>query len=244
MEERLKLLWEYIYLDQSEFHRKTGKVRFILTTDSQHADAAIALTVECREIASRLNSLSLEVLALGGNMSIKDYVTEQTKISDAGEADVEKLYRERIAQLDDYAKYAFELRKSKRKYEVPWGGVKAHEKDGRHLIRDHVGQDIKELKAQRKEKSNAPFVSSFTSQEIADRAALEVLANNYSQIQDWLQKAGRPKFRPESNCDFQTGYGITKLSNEVVYTNKAKLILVKDDKSLSGYRIITGYPAL
>lgn len=248
MNEILQQLWEEIHSNQSEFHRKTGEIRFILTTDSRYGGKVISLTSECRKIANELHDLGLEFLALGGNLSIKNEKTEQTQVPDATREDVKKLYYDRLNILDKYAKYVYKLRQSNRKYEVPWGGIKAHEseKDDRHLITKHVKQTLADLKKQRnKGKSNTPFFSSFPTQEIADKVALEVLANNYNSIQDWLKNNSNEAMEGFNyKCNFQAGYGINQKSDELICTNKARLVLIKDDKSLLGYRIKTGYPIL
>lgn len=109
---------------------------------------------------------------------------------------------------------------------------------GGHVIRDHVGKSIDELKTRL---PNVNTSSSFYNQEIAEGVISETLRGNSAHIKQWLLSASPGSTR---GYMFETiesiGYGISQGSENIFYMNKAMVVIKAIGKGK--YNIHTAYP--
>jgi hypothetical protein len=88
-------------------------------------------------------------------------------------------------------------------------------------------------------------VSSFFNLPTAEWAVADLLANNHSTISEWLAKETPFSESLEHEYHREIGYYLDRTTGLPLRgTKKLRVILVRDPRSLAGYRIITGFPII
>lgn len=236
-------LWSLLEQAQDQYFDLLARIRGSITNPHEGdavrnmmSDARLAV-FECHDFAIRI----IPALSQNEHFNIGDRKTGANLVSDATIQDQVELLARRLSQLDSLAKIEIQVRRKGRLQTVPWGGIKSHEREGRHLIAEHVEKSLSDLQEQLDLKLRSPAASSFPDIFTADRAAADVLANRHREISAWLESGSRQLFKPEHECDFTVGEVLERGGNHFT-TKKVKLVLVRDNHTLLGYQIKTGFP--
>ena len=124
---------------------------------------------------------------------------------------------------------------------VPGGGLAAHEAAGGHLLLKHVGQTESQLMARLAAEPGITGASSFSSRAAAENAVSGALDANASNISRWLSgSSGR--LRIDYTASNPVGISVARGTSGAVEVNSKRIILVRDPKLPTGYRIQTGFP--
>jgi hypothetical protein len=124
---------------------------------------------------------------------------------------------------------------------VPGGGLAAHEAAGGHLIAKHVGKSEAELLQRLAAEPKITGSSSFFDRASAEKAVSQTLSSRNADIQAWLSGEGK-KLQLDHRLLTPVGITVSKGANSAVQTNNLRVVLVRDAKMPTGYKILTGFP--
>ncbi len=119
---------------------------------------------------------------------------------------------------------------------------------GGHSIEKHVGKSENWLRQRLLEETDLDFASSFRNYETANRVVGKAIKENTAKIEKWLVgKTNKPlelEITMENNIGtiLGRGKGGSVGLKTAIETNKAKVILIKDNTPL-GWHILTTYTA-
>ncbi|WP_336878946.1 RNase A-like domain-containing protein, partial [Pseudomonas paracarnis] len=124
---------------------------------------------------------------------------------------------------------------------VPGGGLAAHEAAGGHLMQKHVGRTDQQLLDRLRQEPHIPAASTFHDRATAELAVSKVLDNNQDKIKDFLEGNNQQivitQLSPEP-----IGTSFKKNTTTPVPGKEIYLIIRRDQKMHTGYRIHTGFP--
>ncbi|MEZ1318436.1 RHS repeat-associated core domain-containing protein [Pseudomonas fluorescens] len=126
---------------------------------------------------------------------------------------------------------------------VPGGGLAAHEAQGGHLIRKHVGRTDSQLAKRLKAEPNIPAASTFPDRATAERASSKALDANRKKIEKFLQ-GKKEKTIVTHTFPYPVGNSLPNGHKNPVPASKVFLVLVKDVRRSEGYFLLTGFPEL
>ena len=121
------------------------------------------------------------------------------------------------------------------------GKLAREERQGGHLIRQHVGQTPEQLRARLDRERRINAASSFTDLASAEQAVAAALRTNRDHISRWLADSS-PRFVLNYTAAQNIGITLRRDDREPVQTRRLRLVLVRDPRESDGYRILTGYP--
>ncbi|EIK57976.1 Rhs family protein [Pseudomonas fluorescens Q8r1-96] len=124
---------------------------------------------------------------------------------------------------------------------VPGGGLAAHEARGGHLIEKHIGRTNAQLAQRLEAEPHIPAASTFPDRSTAEFSAARAIAANEQKIENFL--AG-PKEKTTIKNTFSQPVGVSLLNGRTDYLPASKVLLVlkKDQRSPTGYFLLTGFP--
>ncbi|VVN29076.1 hypothetical protein PS662_04779 [Pseudomonas fluorescens] len=126
---------------------------------------------------------------------------------------------------------------------VPGGGLAAHEAQGGHLIKKHVGRTDTQLAKRLKAEPNIPAASTFPDRATAESASARALEANKTKIEKFL-KGGKGKTTVTHVFPYPVGVSIPKGRSAHEPAAKVLLVLVKDTRRPEGYFLLTGFPEI
>jgi hypothetical protein len=124
---------------------------------------------------------------------------------------------------------------------VPGGGLAAHEAAGGHLMKKHVGRTDQQLEDRLKHEPNVPTASTFSDRATAESAISKVLDNNQSKINSFLKGKDNQVVIIEKTAE-PIGTSWKRGASSTVPGTEIYLIIRRDKKMPTGYRLHTGYP--
>lgn len=232
-------LWPTLDKKQRAFNTLLGRIASNLDnyneldTVRQWIGEARLIAAECKEVALQILTMPVDGFTLTyGNAKIPQ--TQDGEIA---------LYNERIRTLDGYAKEE-SLRRVRTLPRVPWGGLKAHETPDKehHLIWKHVEQAREVLESRLASQPGIPAASSFTNFHTAEWAVADLLAANHEAISYWLTNTSKPREWFFHEYHREVGHSLLRGQSSPTPTKKLQVRLIRDTNSLSGFRIVTGFP--
>ena len=126
---------------------------------------------------------------------------------------------------------------------VPGGGLAAHEAAGGHLLAKHVGQSEAQLLSRLSAEPKITGSSSFYDRTVAEKAVSKTLDVNQTEIANWLSGSAN-RLRLDHTLSHPVGISVARGASGAVDTNSVRLILVRDSKIPTGYKILTGFPTV
>ncbi|GAA5106426.1 hypothetical protein GCM10023211_06250 [Orbus sasakiae] len=127
-------------------------------------------------------------------------------------------------------------------YQVPGGGLIAHEAAGGHLIARHVAKTEQEL-FERVANGQVKTASSFTDMATAEKIVSLAIEANRKKIQQYLSGSEHGYLVIEYQANYVIGISVTRGKYGSIKVRNARIILARDPRMPVGYKIITGYPA-
>jgi hypothetical protein len=126
---------------------------------------------------------------------------------------------------------------------VPGGGLAAHEAQGGHLIKKHVGRTDKQLAKRLKAEPNIPAASTFPDRATAESASSIALDANKAKIEKFL-KGKKSKTTITHTFPYPVGVSMPNGRDNHLPASKVLLVLVKDVRRPEGYFLLTGFPEI
>ncbi|MNF60929.1 hypothetical protein D3C76_792240 [compost metagenome] len=123
---------------------------------------------------------------------------------------------------------------------VPGGGLAAHEAQGGHLIRKHVGRTEAQLAERLRAEPHIPIASTFPNWAAAEATVSNVISKNKELIDEFM-KGNAQKVVITQPMPAPVGVGVVRDSGRLEALSTVKLILKKTPSTSSGYFILTGY---
>ena len=123
---------------------------------------------------------------------------------------------------------------------VPGGGLGAHEAQGGHLIRKHIGRTEDQLRARLIAEPRIPVASTFATRSEAESTVSDVIDKNKDRISAFLNGEER-RLAIIQPVPAPAGVGVVRRSGNLEQLSKVRLILQKNPSLPSGYFILTGY---
>ncbi|MCF5794674.1 RNase A-like domain-containing protein, partial [Pseudomonas sp. PA-1-6B] len=124
---------------------------------------------------------------------------------------------------------------------VPGGGLAAHEAAGGHLMEKHVGRTDQQLLDRLRQEPHIPAASTFHDRATAELAISKVLDNNQDKIKDFLEGNNQQIVITQPSPE-PIGTSFKKNTTTPVPGKEIYLIIRRDQKMHTGYRIHTGFP--
>ncbi|MBJ2211967.1 RHS domain-containing protein [Pseudomonas carnis] len=124
---------------------------------------------------------------------------------------------------------------------VPGGGLAAHEAAGGHLMEKHVGKTDQQLLDRLRQEPHIPAASTFHDRATAELAISKVLDNNQDKIKDFLEGNNQQIVITQPSPE-PIGTSFKKNTTTPVPGKEIYLIIRRDQKMHTGYRIHTGFP--
>ena len=124
---------------------------------------------------------------------------------------------------------------------VPGGGLAAHEAAGGHLMQKHVGRTDQQLLDRLRQEPHIPAASTFHDRATAELAISKVLDNNQDKIKDFLEGNNQQIVITQPSPE-PIGTSFKKNTTTPVPGKEIYLIIRRDQKMHTGYRIHTGFP--
>ncbi|MGH2420191.1 RHS repeat-associated core domain-containing protein, partial [Pseudomonas canadensis] len=124
---------------------------------------------------------------------------------------------------------------------VPGGGLDAHEKAGGHLMEKHIGRSDKQLLDRLKQEPHIPAASTFHDRASAEHEVSTVLDQNKAKIDKFL-KGTKNQTVITQKTNYPVGTSFKKNSTTALPGKEIQLIIRRDHKMHTGYRIHTGFP--
>lgn len=121
--------------------------------------------------------------------------------------------------------------------------MSAHEDAGGHLLDKHVGKTELDLQNRLAAEPDISGSSSFHDRAAAEHAVSQTLDANQAKISDWLG-GNKPRLRLDYTFTDPVGISVSRGATGAVDASSARVILVRDASMPTGYRILTGFPAL
>ncbi|MBH3425451.1 RNase A-like domain-containing protein, partial [Pseudomonas gessardii] len=125
---------------------------------------------------------------------------------------------------------------------VPGGGLAAHEAAGGHLIKKHIGRTNEQLASRLKHEPYVPTASTFHDRATAESTVSKVIADNGARI-DNFTKGSKEKITIIQKTQHPIGTSLVRGALATTPGTKIYLVLLKDKKMPTGYKILTGYPS-
>jgi hypothetical protein len=126
---------------------------------------------------------------------------------------------------------------------VPGGGLAAHEAAGGHLIAKHVGQSEAQLLSRLSAEPKITGSSSFYDRTFAEKAVSQTLDMKQTEIASWLSGSAN-RLRLDHTLSSPVGISVTRGTSSAVDASSVRVILVRDSKMPTGYKILTGFPTV
>jgi len=115
---------------------------------------------------------------------------------------------------------------------------------GGHTLQKHVSLSDQYL-INRARYEDIVAVTTFTNKRIAINAVKQNLRNNIDQIKEWFFKSDRDIKMFECSHKYPVGRGVLRKKKNIVRDlKKTTMILIKDDKSEYGFKILTCFPSI
>ena len=116
----------------------------------------------------------------------------------------------------------------------------SHDDEGGHTDERHIGKSDQWLR-NRNQRETKPKSSTFTNEAIANLTQARFVKKYKKEIKEWLVDSSKIRnFAKDITMDREIGIIVSK-KGRTRTTNKAKVVLKKDNSSL-GYHILTSYP--
>ncbi|MFV3404163.1 RNase A-like domain-containing protein [Pseudomonas sp. NY15463] len=126
---------------------------------------------------------------------------------------------------------------------VPGGGLAAHEAAGGHLLAKHVGQSEAQLLSRLSAEPKITGSSSFYDRTVAEKAVSQTLDMKRTEIANWLSGSAN-RLRLDHTLSNPVGISVARGASGAVDANSVRVILVRDSKISTGYKILTGFPTV
>ncbi|KRV73914.1 RNase A-like domain-containing protein [Pseudomonas citronellolis] len=126
---------------------------------------------------------------------------------------------------------------------VPGGGLAAHEAAGGHLIAKHVGQSEAQLLSRLSAEPKITGSSSFYDRTFAEKAVSQTLDMKQAEIASWLSGSAN-RLRLDHTLSSPVGISVARGASSAVDASSVRVILVRDSKMPTGYKILTGFPTV
>ncbi len=126
---------------------------------------------------------------------------------------------------------------------VPGGGLAAHEAAGGHLIAKHVGQSEAQLLSRLSAEPKITGSSSFYDRTFAEKAVSQTLDMKQTEIASWLSGSAN-RLRLDHTLSSPVGISVARGASSAVDASSVRVILVRDSKMPTGYKILTGFPTV
>ncbi|WP_258196906.1 RNase A-like domain-containing protein [Pseudomonas japonica] len=126
---------------------------------------------------------------------------------------------------------------------VPGGGLAAHEAAGGHLLAKHVGQSEEQLLSRLSAEPKITGSSSFYDRTVAEKAVSQTLDMNQTEIANWLSGSAN-RLRLDHTLSNPVGISVARGASGAVDANSVRVILLRDSKIPTGYKILTGFPTV
>jgi 5-enolpyruvylshikimate-3-phosphate synthase len=126
---------------------------------------------------------------------------------------------------------------------TPGGGLTAHELAGGHTLARHVDVTETELANRLANQIAIPRSSSFTNRAIAEQVIADAIANNQTQITNWLA-GNSSRLQIQHTATKSIGVTLTRGDSNSVPAQNIQIVLKRDSNLSLGYYILTAYPEL
>ncbi len=111
------------------------------------------------------------------------------------------------------------------------------------MLAKHVAQSEVQLLSRLSAKPKITGSSSFYDRTVAERAVSQTLDMKQAEIANWLSGSAS-RLRLDHTLSNPIGISVARGASGAVDANSIRVILVRDSKIPTGYKILTGFPAV
>jgi RHS repeat-associated protein len=121
---------------------------------------------------------------------------------------------------------------------APGGGLQAHENAEGHLLREHVGKTVSDLRARLLSRPGMKTASTFVDRPEAESAVLQAFDANVAKFEAWKSSGSRAYL--ELNVPFKGGLVLQQGAANAEVGTGARVIVKRTADG--GWHVLTGYP--
>lgn len=113
---------------------------------------------------------------------------------------------------------------------------------GGHTLEKHVSKSNEDL-IKRAIQESVEAATSYTNKSTATKSVQQNLRKNADEIYKWLHEEGSPRKIFDVTHEYGIGKGVLSDKKQIIYDlNKSRAILIKDNSSELGFKILTSFP--